>query len=173
MSPEVTQTEFKMKTNMPSTIRLQQGARVMYLNNSLSKDGICNGTIGIITDLNKQQPSVQVAFCVRGAIIQKWITRNTAYFYSGGQHASRTQFPLQNSFSLTVHKTQSLSLPLTTIDLSQLFAPGQAYTAISRCPKWDNIQIINLNKNSFMVDPNVIEEYARLKQVASEPLPIS
>ena len=49
---------------------------------------------------------------------------------------------------------------------SQLFAPGQAYTAISRCSKWDHFQIINLNRNSFIVDPNVIEEYACLKQAA-------
>ena len=173
ISPKLVQTEFKLKTNMPTTIRLQQGARVMYLNNSLMKDGICNGTIGVITDINKQQPSVQIAFCIHGAIVQKWITRETTYFYSGGQCASRTQFPLQNSFSLTVHKTQSLTLPSISLDLSQLFAPGQAYTAISRCPKWDHIQIMNLNKDSFIVDPNVIKEYTHLKQIASKPLPIS
>src|SRR5687768_12998445 len=33
ISSKLTQTEFKTKTNMPATIRLQQGARVMYLNN--------------------------------------------------------------------------------------------------------------------------------------------
>ena len=158
---------------MSATIRLQQGARVMYLNNSLINDGICNGTIGIITDLDKQQPSVQIAFCVHNAIIHKWITRETAYFYSAGQQASRTQFPLQNSFSLTVHKTQSVTLPTISIDLSQLFAPGQAYTAISRCPKWNHIQIMNLSKDSFIVDSNVIKEYSRLKRIASQPLPIS
>ena len=173
VSPELVQIEFKSKTNMPPTVRLQQGARVMYLNNLLQKDGICNGTIGVITDINKQQPSVQVAFCVHGAIIHKWITRETAYFYSGGQHASRTQFPLQNSFSLTAHKTQSLTLPSASLDLDQLFAPGQAYTAISRCTKWDHIQIMSLNRNSFIVDPNVVREYSRLKQIASQPLPIS
>ena len=173
VSSELIQTEFKSKTNMPIIVRLQQGARVMYLNNSLIKDGICNGTIGVITDLNKQQPSVQVAFCVYGAIIHKWITRETAYFYSAGQQASRTQFPLQNSFSLTVHKTQGLTLPSISLDLSQLFTSGQAYTAISRCPKWNCIQIINLNKDSFIVDPNVIKEYSRLKEIASQPLPIS
>jgi len=54
-----------------------------------------------------------------------------------------------------------------------MFAPGQAYTAISRCPKWNHIQITNLNRNSFIVDPNVINEYARLKQIASQPLPIT
>jgi hypothetical protein len=62
MSPELIQKEFKLKTNMPPTIRLYQGARVMYLNNTLIKDDICNGTIGVITDLNKDQPSVQVHF---------------------------------------------------------------------------------------------------------------
>jgi ATP-dependent DNA helicase PIF1 len=173
VSSELVQTEFKSKTNMPTTIRLQQGARIMYLNNSLIEDGICNGTIGVITDLNKEQPTVQVAFCIHGAIIHKWITRETTYFYSGGQQASRTQFPLQNSFALTVHKTQSLTLPEISADLSQLFTPGHAYTAISRCPKWDHIQIMNLNKDSFIVDPNVIKEYSRLKNVASQPLPIS
>jgi hypothetical protein len=173
ISSELTQTAFKSKTNMPTTLRLQQGARVMYLNNSLIKDGICNGTIGVITDLDKQQPSVQIAFCVHGAIIHKWITRETAYFYSTGQQASRTQFPLQNSFSLTVHKTQSVTLPTISVDLSQLFAPGQAYTAISRCPKWNCIQITNLSKDSFIVDPNVINEYSRLKRIASQPLPIT
>ncbi len=173
ISPELTQTEFKLKTNMPATIRLQQGARVMYLNNSLMKNGICNGTIGVITDINKQLPSIQIAFCIHGAIVQKWVTRETAYFYSGGLHASRTQFPLQNSFSLTVHKTQSITLPNIVLDLGQLFTAGQAYTAISRCPKWDNIQILNLNRNSFIVDPDVIIEYTRLKQIASRPLPIS
>jgi PIF1-like helicase/Helitron helicase-like domain at N-terminus len=171
--PEHTQSQFKLKTNMPPIIRLQQGARVMYLNNSLINDGICNGTIGVVTDINKQQPSVQVAFCTHGAINHRWIARDTTYFYSNGQHASRTQFPLQNSFSLTTHKTQSLTLPSATIDLSQMFAPGQAYTAISRCPKWNHIQITNLNRSSFMVDPDVIKEYARLKQIASQPLPIS
>ena len=80
---------------------------------------------------------------------------------------------MQNSFALTVHKTQSLTIPSISLDLNQLFTSGQAYTALSRCPKWDNIQIMNLNRNSFIVDPNVVKEYSRLKQVASQPLPIS
>jgi hypothetical protein len=30
-----------------------------------------------------------------------------------------------------------------------------------------------LNRDAFKVDPNVIKEYSRLKQIASQPLPIS
>ena len=111
VSSEETQPEFKLKTNLPTHVRLQQGARVMFLNNSLTSIGICNGTIRVVTDLDKNAQSVQVAFCIRGAIIHKDITKQTQCFYTNGQRASRTQFPVQNSFSLTVHKTQGLTLP--------------------------------------------------------------
>ena len=37
---QFSQREFKSKTNLPTTIRLQQGARVMFLNNSLIEHGI-------------------------------------------------------------------------------------------------------------------------------------
>ena len=43
---------FKLKTNLPPIVQLQPDARIMYLNNSLIEQGICNGTIGIITNLN-------------------------------------------------------------------------------------------------------------------------
>jgi len=43
---------FKSKTNLPSSVRLQPGARVMFLNNSLMDEGMCNSTMGVITDVN-------------------------------------------------------------------------------------------------------------------------
>lgn len=171
---EHSQTDFKTKTNLPTTVRLQQGARVMFLNNSLINEGICNGTIGIITDVDKSIPSVQVAFCVRNAIVHKSIVKQTSYFYVSGSHASRTQFPLQNAFALTAHKTQSLTLPSISLALdSQLFSPGQAYVAISRCPSWDHVHISSLHRDAFMVDPEVVHEYDRLQQIATRPLSIT
>lgn len=47
-SSKASQAEFKTKTNLPLSVRLQQGARVMFLNNSLMSEGICNGTIGVV-----------------------------------------------------------------------------------------------------------------------------
>lgn len=54
----------------------------------------------------------------------------------------------------------------------QIFAPGQAYTALSRCPNWDHIQIAALDKTAFKTDPDVITEYERLEILAQDPLPI-
>ena len=56
-------------TNMPPTIRRrQQAARVMYLNNSLIESGICNGTIGVVTDLDRIKPSVRFTILERRPI---------------------------------------------------------------------------------------------------------
>jgi hypothetical protein len=56
---------FKSKTNL----HLQPDARVMHLNNSLMVHGICNGTIGVITDVDPQEECVRIAFSVKGSIV--------------------------------------------------------------------------------------------------------
>jgi len=167
----LTQPDFKLKTNLPPSIRIQQGARVMYLNNSLIEKGICNGTVGIITDIDRNTLSIKVAFCIHSGIVHHWISRQTSYFYTAGQKASRTQFPLQNSFALTVHKTQGLTLPNVTLILDdKIFSAGQAYVAISRCSSWENLNIIALHKDAFITDRSVIEEYRRLQLLAEQSL---
>ena len=164
---------FKNKTNLPHSLRLQQGARVMYLNNNMIEKGICNGTVGVIADINHTQDLVRIVFCINGGIIDLEISKYTSKFYLNGSFASRTQFPLQNAFALTTHKTQSISLSSASISLdSEIFSPGQAYVALSRCTSWENLQIISFDKNAIITDQSMIQEYNRLKEKISIPLPL-
>ena len=159
---------FKLRTNLPPFVRLQPGARVMYLNNSLIEHGICNGTIGIITHVNPAEECVRIAFSVRGSIIDIDIYKQTHYFNINGNMSQRTQFPLQNCFALTIHKTQGLTLQRVSLALdSRIFSPGQAYVALSRCTTWDNVNISHLDRSAFMVDPDVTLEYQRLNSIAN------
>ena len=48
--PSLSNHMFKPKTNLPLSVRLQPGARIMFLNNSLIAQGICNGTVGVVLD---------------------------------------------------------------------------------------------------------------------------
>ena len=92
---------------------------------------------------------------------------------TAGQKASRTQFPLQNAFALTIHKTQGLTLPnVTPLDNSVLSA-GQVYIAISRCFTWKNLNILALHRDVFITDKNVTEEYQRLQLLAEQPFNMS
>src|SRR6185312_5116053 len=55
---------------------------------------------------------------------------------------------------------QGLTLPNISLFLDdQFFAPGQAYTALSRAPSWDAVKIPCLNRNAFSVDAAVLREY--------------
>ena len=93
------------------------------------------------------------------------------YFTINGNHTSRRQFPIQNCYALTVHKTQGLTLNNASVSWDdQMFSAGQAYTALNRCPKWNDIQIMALDRNAFMTDPDVVREYNRLEEMARTPL---
>src|SRR5207237_3836115 len=79
-NPDDSQKLFKRKTNLPSHLRLQQVARVMYLKNDLRNQNICNGTIGIVTDVNLEALEVRIAFSVIGGIVDIGIKRETMTF---------------------------------------------------------------------------------------------
>ncbi|GES90273.1 Pif1-like helicase domain-containing protein [Rhizophagus clarus] len=163
----------KYKTNLPSVVRLQIGCRVIFLNNKYIKKQICNGTIGIVTDINKEKETVRVAFCVNRGIASIGVGLEPAYFNINGMPACRIQFPLQNAFALTVHKTQSITLPHTSLYLdNQMFAKGQAYVALSRCKSWNDVKILSLQPDVFSVDQKVKIEYARLEKISSNRLPV-
>jgi ATP-dependent exoDNAse (exonuclease V) alpha subunit len=164
----------KRQTNLPPTIRLQVGARVMFLNNSQYRYKISNGTIGIVTDINLESQEIRCAFCVQNAIVDIVVKKYTSSFIINGAPVSRRQFPLINAFALTTHKIQGLTLPDISVDLDgQMFEKGQAYTALSRCKSWDNVKIKSLSREAFAVDKSVVKEYERLEAIALQPLPLS
>ena len=145
----------------------------MYLKNDLIEKNICNGTIGIVTDVDLSSIEVRVAFSVTGGIIDIVIKRISDTFIVDGKPSSRYQFPLQNAFALTVHKTQGLTLSEISVSLDQqIFAPGQAYTALSRSTNWSNVHIASFHPSAFITDMSMVQEYERLQKKASTPLPL-
>src|SRR6266498_2363467 len=105
---------FRKYTNLPDTIQIQKGACVMFLNNTLYENGICNGSIGIIMEIHSEE-SIDVAFPTKNGICYVTVNKTTDRFNYNRQPASRHQFPIQNAFALTVHKTQGLTLPDVTV----------------------------------------------------------
>ncbi|CAG8741964.1 17304_t:CDS:2, partial [Rhizophagus irregularis] len=153
--PKEYDKQFRHHTNLPSELTIREGARVMFLTNKLFNENLCNGSIGVVTKLIDED-NIEVAFPIDSGINQVIVKKMTAYFELNGAPAQRTQFPLQNAFALTVHKTQGLTLPHATISLDeQMFANGQAYVAMSRATSWQNIEIRSFNPNAIKVDNEI------------------
>ena len=163
-APKEYDKQFRHYTNLPSELTIREGARVMFLTNKLFKDELCNGSIGVVTKLIDEN-HIEVAFPINNGINQVIVEKITTYFNLNGSPAQRIQFPLQNAFALTVHKTQGLTLPHATVSLDeQMFANGQAYVAMSRAKSWQNLEIRSFNQNAIRVDNEMLLELNRLQQ---------
>jgi len=68
----------------------------------------------------------------------------------------RTQIPLRPAYAITIHKSQGMTLQKVDMDLASVFAPGQAYVALSRGCSLDSIRVKGLSRRNIIVDPSVV-----------------
>ena len=142
------------------TIELKVGCVVIHLVNK-PEDNIFNGSKGIVESFQDGFPLVK--FDDKKILIKNYTwtveTKTEGIFYY-------SQIPLLAAWAINIHKSQGLSLDCPVeIDLSSnIFEYSQAYVAISRITKAENVYISNFNKDSFFVDDKVIKFYEGLKE---------
>ncbi|XP_066922146.1 uncharacterized protein [Clytia hemisphaerica] len=139
------------------TLLLSVGARVMLMRNLWTESGLCNGAMGTVCSIvfkdNETPPSFPIAVIVQfdqysgpsfSELQQNLVPippiANTSD--SLGSNYERIQFPLRLAWSITIHKSQGLTLEQMSIDLGKSErASGQSYVALSRAKTLDSIYI--------------------------------
>ena len=145
---------------------LKIGSQVMMLKNTYSKEGIINGSIGIIRSFDKRKGYPVVEFS-NGSIItitpEEWcvekFNENTAQLEV---EAMMTQIPLILAWAITVHKSQGMTLEKIRCNLGNAFAEGQVYVAVSRVKTLPGLFIESFNINNIKANKKVIEFYQKL-----------
>ncbi len=130
---------FVNNLNAPKILRLKIGARIMITSNVKPENGQVNGAQGIVTEIRNGRISVLLSGSKDPIDVNLYeINRQE----EDGTYFSFKQYPLVLAYAFTIHKVQGLTLTNFAVDLSKIFAPGQAYVALSRARTLTDFYII-------------------------------
>ena len=179
---QITITEkLKETANLPKTVNVKIGARVMLTCNIDVSDGLTNGAMGTVTGIVQKQNNTLHVILVKfdsdkvgdnaksnsiykdrdsdAVPIKKW----QGQFKVKKHHVRvlRTQFPIILCWAVTIHKCQGMTSPEIVVDMHPkkgTFKDGQAYVAFSRVTSLDKLHIINYTREQIRVSRHVQDE---------------
>ena len=148
-----------MNKKMPAQLRLKIGAQVILTRNMPDKN-LVNGSRGIVKAFKeanvfddedeyrsyKQQykgkQDTKVFPMVHFSNGVQMLVREESVFQGGSSGAmTRSQLPLKLAWSLTVHKSQGMTVERAELQLEDAFDYGQVYVALSRITSLDGLWV--------------------------------
>ena len=110
---------------------VKQGARVMLTSNLTEWKSVHNGSCGVVTGIEPGMGgSIGVRFDNGKHLL---ITRITHEYKKNDEIVgTRKMYPLILAWAVSIHRAQGATLDRMVTDLSECFAKGQAYVALSR-----------------------------------------
>lgn len=159
-----------------ATMVLKVGAQIMFIKNDPSGEKrFFNGKIGKVKSIDKKSEEVRV-ICNddnEEIILDPYVWENTRYKLNETTNqieelvkGTFEHFPIRLAWAITVHKSQGLTFKKAIMDLSQCFAPGQMYVALSRLTSLDGLVLSKpIAPLNFNTDEAIKEFAARKKDV--------
>lgn len=155
----------------PYKLELKKGAQIMMLKNDDEKRWV-NGSIGIVEKLESDAITVNINDSFYRIERESWneivyVVNKDTKEIEERTVAGFSQFPLQLSYALTIHKSHGKTFDRITVDIGTgIYVHGQVYVALSRCRTLEGITLKRpIRKNDIIVDPRVSEFY-RTKYVS-------
>ena len=152
-------------------LELKVGAQIMFIKNDPSPEkNFFNGKMGRVVALGSDEIVVHFPEEKKTIEVQKYEWENIRYVLNEatGEIEDETlgtfvHYPIKLAWAITVHKSQGLTFDKAVLDVSQVFAPGQAYVALSRLRSLKGLVLTSpMRMNGLSNDRNVVE-YANNK----------
>lgn len=150
---------------------LKEGAQVMFVKNDTAfEKKYYNGKIGVVSKLTND--SIYVNFPEENLEIQveKHTWENIRYQIDDNTKEMKeevmgafTQYPLKLAWAITVHKSQGLTFDKAVLDISNVFAPGQAYVALSRLTSLKGLVLLKPIQLNGLKNDNEVMQFAKIK----------
>ncbi len=152
--------KFLRNSVVEETVTLCEGAQVMLLFNMDIDSELVNGSRGVVTGFTKED-SLPIVKFLNG--FETIIPYNVWDVEEDGIVILRAcQIPLKVAYAVTIHKIQGCTLDYAEMDLSNIFEYGQAYVALSRVKKLENLSLVNIDFNKIKCNPKAKEYYSSI-----------
>src|SRR5574343_13955 len=157
-------------------MELKVGAQVMFIKNDISFDkNFYNGKMGRIDSLSSAEISVYFPEENRSIIVEKYEWSNIRYTLNDKTGeieetvmGTFVHYPLKLAWAITVHKSQGLTFDKAVLDVSDVFAPGQAYVALSRLRTLQGLVLLKPMRMNGLSNDQQVVAYSGNK--ADEPM---
>lgn len=157
-------------------MELKVGAQVMFIKNDISFDkNFYNGKMGRIDSLSSAEISVYFPEENRSIVVEKYEWSNIRYTLNDKTGeieetvmGTFVHYPLKLAWAITVHKSQGLTFDKAVLDVSDVFAPGQAYVALSRLRTLQGLVLLKPMRMNGLSNDQQVVAYSGNK--ADEPM---
>jgi len=156
----------EMRDLLPTKLCLKVGARVILLRNIRLEEGLINGIIGEVTEI--QENYIRVAFDGLGEnLINKF--RQTIK-PPGFTTLTRRQFPLDLAWAITAHKVQGMTFDNLRVLTEDMFEEGQAYVCFSRVRKREGLHLISFDNTCIKTSKKCPNPALRNSKTCGKPV---
>ena len=140
---------------IPDQIVVKEDALVMLRQND-SQGRWVNGSTGHVESVSSSKIKIRL---LNGRPIEIEKASFSMLDAEGEEIAAALNFPLSLAWASTIHKSQGATLDRMAVNLTQLWEPGQAYVALSRLTRGDDLIVERWDEKSIRVDSQVVDFY--------------
>jgi uncharacterized protein YpbB len=170
-SPEIVDDFPEKIFPLDEKLKLKVGAQIMFIKNDLNFDKqFFNGKMGVIKSLSNNEIMVHFPEENKTIEVERYEWQNIKYKVNENTKEVEEEvigtfvhYPIKLAWAITVHKSQGLTFDKAAIDVSAVFAPGQAYVALSRLRSLKGLILLSpLSMNGVSSNEDVLN-YAENK----------
>ncbi|CAJ1080787.1 uncharacterized protein LOC117832690 isoform X2 [Xyrichtys novacula] len=156
------------RNDLPDTLDVAVGARVMLTRNIDVSQGLVNGSFATVGRLISSENNGSALVTMLGLRMddetagRSYRTRGDNLVYIERSEEAlqqkgvvRRQFPVKLAFACTIHKVQGMTRKSTVVSLKHIFEPGMAYVAISRVTSLSGLHMLDLDESKIHANPAV------------------